>query len=65
MQHGWASSLQESNQFDAQSRKWGGSPEGISEGKTSLNSCKRLVIGAGKVLAISSMENKASFQTKA
>jgi hypothetical protein len=39
-------------------------PGGISAEKTSLNSCKRLVTGAGKVRAISSLENKASVHTK-
>jgi hypothetical protein len=43
----------------------GGSPEGISTGKTSLNSCKRLVIARGKGVVISSSENNTCLHTKA
>jgi hypothetical protein len=45
------------------SQRW--QSRGISAGKTSLNSCKRLLIARGKCIVISSSKNKTCLHTKA
>jgi hypothetical protein len=65
MSHSLATSLPGSSQFDIQFHSKGGNPEGILVRKTSLNSCKRLVIEQGKGVVISSSENKTYLYTKA
>jgi hypothetical protein len=43
----------------------GGNPRGISEGNTSIYSCKRLATAGDKAMDVSSMEYKAFLHTKA
>jgi hypothetical protein len=65
MLHGLATLLPRSSRFDVQflSKE---AVLGVSQQeKTSVNSCKRLVIARGKGIVISSSENKTCLHTKA